>query len=461
MVSRAIRQWCLVGLIGLVVVFSACSGSNNQNKTSGKGSIRAIDALPELGSVTFLIEETNLSSLSYKEASGTSNYDDLNYDFNFDTLFPGDSDATRLATKNLSVKADTEYTFILRGALADPEILLWEQPGRDWAQELKDASDNDTEVIVMEVSFGNVNANIGPVDIYFESPGTSPQFATPLGTIDNGDLLPATELTQGDYQLVITPQGDPTTILFASDAISLSAATSNLFTIMDSASRTTGDFVVRRVGTGTDLPNLFAETKLDVLHAAFGTEPVDIVVNGDFSNPLVSNLAYSEFADDLTIDDEAITITVTPAGNPGVFLAQKQIDLTAGTFNQLYLVGLPGQMSAVLLSDSKYTLATYARIQLFQAAARFQSMDVYFVSDDVDITLTGANLSGFSFGTGSGNLTREEGSYNLFLTRSGTKNVIGGPFHMDLAAGRNYSIVVVDASNITAADILTFDRTPE
>jgi hypothetical protein len=457
MVFRSISGWLMLIFVGWL---SACSSSNDGTVT-GDGSVRGIHAIPELGSVTFLIEETSLGTLNYKEASGTAEYDDLNYDFSFDVLLPGDSEATRLDTENVTVNAETEYTFVLTGTLADPETILWEQRGRNWAQELEDAEDADTEVTVMEVSFGHLDSELGPVDVFFESPGTSPQSATPLGTMEYGDQLPATELTEGDYQLIVTPTGEPATILFASDEISLSAATSNLFTIMDSAGLTTADFAVRQVGAGADLTDLFAESELSVVHAAYGTEALDAVVGDNFSTPLVSDLAYAERSESVVIDDEPINLIVTPTGNPGMFLAQKEVDVANGSYNRLMLTGLPGLLQTVLLSHDQRTLATHARVQIFQGSARFQTMDIYLVADDVDITLTGASFSSTLFGSGTGYQAVEGEGYNLYLTEAGTKNIIGGPFDLDLEVGRNYGIVIVDAPDITAADILFFDQTPD
>jgi hypothetical protein len=88
MVFRSIFGWLMLISLGW---FSACSNSNDGTVT-GDGSVRGIHAIPELGTVSFLIEETSLGSLNYKEASGTAEYDDLNYDFSFDVWLPGDSE---------------------------------------------------------------------------------------------------------------------------------------------------------------------------------------------------------------------------------------------------------------------------------------------------------------------------------------------------------------------------------
>lgn len=449
------------GTLVLFAAFLAACSDSNQDAVTGDGSIRGIHAVPELGTVTFLIEETTLATLDYKQASGIAEYDDLDYNFSFDLLLPGDSEETRLVTENVDVDSETDYTFVLCGTLENPGIILWEQPARDWEQELELAEENDEEVTVMEISVGHLDEALGPVDVYIESPGTSPQHAVPRGTVDYAELLPAVELAEGDYQLIVTPPDTPTTILFASNDVSLSAATSNLFTIMDSGGLTTADFVVRHVGLGADLTGLFDESQLTVMHAAYGTDGVDVVVGDNFAAPLVSELRFAEWAESVTIDDAPANLIVTPAGNPGVFLAQQQIDVGNGTYNRLMLAGLPGMMQAVLLADDRRTLATHARVQIFQGAVRFQTLDIYLVADDVDITLTGPSYSSVLFGGGVAYQAVAGQTYNFFLAEADTKNVVGGPFRLDLQAGRNYSIVIVDAPDITAADILVFDQTPE
>jgi hypothetical protein len=267
----------------------------------------------------------------------------------------------------------------------------------------------------------------------------------------------AVEIEEGDYQLVVTPEDDPDTILFASGKIALPSATSNLFVIMDSAGLTTGNFSVRWVGAGQELTDIFVEPELEVLHGAYGTGTVDVVVGDDFAEPFAAAVDYSELAESTELDKESAYLTITPAGNPGVFLAQKEIDLVPDSFNRLLLMGLPGSMQAVLFRHDQRRLATHARVQIFQAAARFQTMDIYLVSQDVDITLAAATYPRALFGSGSGYVPRAPDASKIVLTEPGTKNIIGGPFSIELEAGRNYGIAIVDAPDITTADILVFD----
>jgi hypothetical protein len=386
------------------MLVAACSSSNNNDTVTGKGSIRAIHAVPEIDTVSFLIEETLLATLGFKEASSLSEFDDLEYTFRFEILLPGDTEETVLTSATMKVDTELEYTFVLAGSLASPELILWEQFGRDWAEELQTAAENDTEVTVMEVSFGNLSAIAGAVDVYLESPGTSPLAASPRSTVSYADLQTAIQLPAGDYQLVLTPVGDPSTILFATDPISVAAASSNLFAVMDDGGMSSADYAVRWIGGGVgfELFDINLRSEVSVVHAALGSGPIDVVVGGDFANPLVAGLGFTEYSLSATVDAGTLNVNVTPADNPGVFLAERAFNAAQGSINRMYIVGLPGDLQAVLFSEDRRALSTHARLQVFHGATRFSAVDLYIVSTDVDISLIGPSYSSFIYGTSTG-----------------------------------------------------------
>lgn len=453
--TRLIRLACLA----TATLLAGCHDSSNTGTVTGEGSIRALHAVPNLGSVSFLIEETLLSTLSYKQSSGITEFDNLEYTFRFDILLPGDTEATTLASSSITVNDEIEYTFVLAGSLADPEIIVWEQFGRDWASELDTAAENETSVTVMEVSFGNLANTVGTVDVYLEAPGTSPEFATPRTTIGYSDLMTAIELPADEYQLVLTPAGEPGTIVFASDPIFIDAATSNMLTIMDDAGATTAPFSVRWIGTslGQDLYDINLLAELAVAHGALGTGPVDVISGGNFSDPLVEGLDYSGTSSSVAVDPGTLNINVTPTGNQGVFLAERAFEIQKGSFNRLYLVGLPGDLQAAMFSENRQSIDTHAKFQVFQGASRFSVVDVYIVSTDVDISLIGPSYSSLIYGTSTGLTTFAPDEYNLVITEAGTKNIIGGPYLLDLVAGENTGSMILDSPSITATDTVFFD----
>ena len=295
------RSFSTLVLSCALLWLAACSDSNRGDEVTGEGSIRALHAIPDIGTVEFLIEETILGSIGFQEATAGTQYDDIEYTFKFQTLLPDDDveEPTEITSRTLRVNSDREYTFVLSGTLDVPQLFLWEQFGRNWTEEISDAADNDTEVTVMEVSFGHVSTALGEVDIYLEDPGTSPAAATPKATMEFSGFVEATELTAGDYQLVVTPVGDPGTFLFASDPFAISAATSTLFTLMDDGGFTTADFAVRAIGTGTELTDINASAAISATHLALGTGPLDVYDSSDFSAPLFDDLAFGGLSGEL------------------------------------------------------------------------------------------------------------------------------------------------------------------
>ncbi len=445
-------------LFASIFILSAC-GDRHDDVVTGKGSIRAINAAPDVGVVTFLIEELPLGSLDFKEISGTANYDDLEYTFNFDLFLPGDVEATRLISQSLQVATDQEYTFVLAGGFDAPELLLWKQFGRDWADELSDADEAGTTVTVLEVSFGHVSKNLGPVDAYLEAPGTSPAFAVPRGTLDYGDFIEAEEIQSGVYQLVLTEPNNPANILFASHPVSLNAAVSDLFAIMDDGGVSTADFGVRLMGqgVGTEIIDLNTRAEFRAVHAALGTDPIDVFEGSDFAIPVISDLRFGEISPTVDLELGIRDFNVTPVGNVGVLLDQQQASISQGVLHTMYLVGLPGNMSSLIVADSQRRLANYSKLRIMQSAVRFAQTDIYLLPEGSDIGLVGPNVPSLLFGQTSGYLSVSPGAYDLTFTFPSTKTVIGGPFRLDLDGSGIYGVALVDAPDITMGDIIRLD----
>ena len=447
-------------LLPLLIVLSTGCSNSRDDEVTGEGSIRALHAIPNIGTVNFLIEETILGSMAFQDATAISDYDDLEYEFSFEITLPDDDvdEPTVLVTRTLSVRSDQEYTFVLSGSLENPQLFLWEQFGRDWLEEIEDAEDNDTEVTVMEVAFGHISNVLGEVDIYLEAPGTSPLAATPKATLSYTEFNSAVELRADDYQLVVTPAGDPNTLLFASDPFAISAATSTLVTLIDDGGFTTADFSVRLIGSGTELTDINTTAVVSATHLARGTDALDVYDSSDFSMPLFDNLEFEALSEEIEVEEGTLDLAITPADNLGVFLSQISLTAFNGTYTRLYFIGLPGDLQVISRRYDRSTLATHARLQMFQAASRFQTVDLYVVDTDVDIQLIGPSYSNILFGSGFSYNIFEADAYNIYVTEPDTKNVIAGPLRVDLEEGRNYSLHVLDSQNLSATELIFFEE---
>ncbi|MEO0424159.1 MAG: DUF4397 domain-containing protein [Pseudomonadota bacterium] len=453
-------------LAPLLLTLAAC-GSNDTDDDDdfpNPATVRGLHAMADLDAVTFVIEEEDLdpltlATLSFKSASGLEGFDEQEYTLRFEILLPDESDRSTIIETDVEVVDDMVYNLVLAGTFAAPELFVWAEPFRDWVDELDDADDNDEDITVLEVALGHAAQTLGPVDVYLESPGTSPNFATPFATLAYGDHQLPIEIDEDTYQLVMTPAGDPETILLASQEIILDAATSQLFAVLDDGGVTTEAYTIRQLGSslGVDLTDLDAESVLSVVHVATGTDALDVYDARDLAAPLVTDLPFATRSDTVTLADDRLDLVVTPTGNPGAFLEQRSSDVDPASYTRLYLLGLPGDLQSVPLDYDTRTFATHARVRLFHAAVRFRTFDAYLVGPEVDITLANPTYGDLLYGTGTGLVRTDPGEYNLVLTEADTKNIIAGPEQVVLEAGEVIEWVVVDAPDITQAEILEFE----
>ena len=449
-------------IIVLALFSSLCSGcsnpSSNIEEVAGAGSISALHAISDLGPVSFLIEETTLANIDYKELSGITEYDDLTYNFNFDIFLPEDTEFTRMVTSEVSVVADKAYTFVLTGSLANPQIIVWEQFGRDWQAVLDDAEISGTEVTVLDVAFGHLANNVGDLDIYISTPGTVPVSGNQMATVQFGVLQEAVEIETGVYQLIVTNAGDPSNYLFASEPFILASALSVSFVVMEPDDSGNTSFVVRVLGsgTGTELIDINATSTMRVVHAADNTGALDVIIGDQFAMPFLSGIEFGDRSAPNEIASGNLNLNITPAGNPGSFFAEEEISLLKGERYSLYLTGLPGQLVGFLLRDTARRVSTHALLRVYQGAARLNTLDFYLVPSGSDIALLSPSLPSLVYTGATGYQLVTPDIYDLVFTLPGSKTVVAGPLRQDLSALGIYDAVTTDTSQTDIADLLFF-----
>ena len=139
---------------------AGCGGDPNLPEATGKGNVRAINAIPTSSDIVFLIEAFDLGSIDYQGATAPDPYDDLSYTFNFEAFYAGDSARRLVASRDVDIVADRDYTFLLTGTLANPSITLLDTEQRSF---------NDTDT-VFAARFAHTSAALGALDYYFADP---------------------------------------------------------------------------------------------------------------------------------------------------------------------------------------------------------------------------------------------------------------------------------------------------
>src|SRR5262249_46282761 len=145
--------------------------------------------------------------------------------------------------------------------------------------------------------------------------------------------------------------------------------------------------------------------------------------------PLFANVAYgTTTAYSLAVTNGTFTANVTPAGQPATIVATGTLAIVGGQSRTLYASGLDVSNTAAVgnVVESQRSIAGQAQFRFVQTAPSAGTVDVYLtlpgqpITDAAPILANGALLS-------SSSVNLSPGSYDLFVTRSGTTVQLFGP----------------------------------
>lgn len=428
-----------------------CTETRFEDAT-GKGIIHGINGVVDAADAIFLIEEFSLGQIPYKSATAPAEYDNLSYTFNFDLPIPLEDDR-RIARLSVDVVEDTDYTFVLAGpSTSAAEIVLWERPVREWA---------GTETVV-EVGFGHVNNTLGAVDVYFAPPGTPPAAGNAVGALDFGEHIVDSEFAAGDYELILTARDDPSTIVYSSTTVSLGAADSYTFAVFDADPSITATVSVRLIslgGTTFEISDSRFPPTAQFVHAGFGSGNIDIVVDGDFANPLVTNLAFGAVSGDVDVPIGSSTFAYVPTGNT-MPLVEAQASFAGGSRSMIVVQGEAGSLSTLQLPSVRRGLSTVSRLQFTNASFNATSVDYYSTDPGVSVDDALPSLVDVSFGLSTGILSQFPKDAEITVTANGDKTPLAGPVAVSFATGEVTEIVLLDTADPNASELLIFSNLP-
>ena len=439
-------------LLILSCALAGCAETQRQDAT-GKGSIRGYNALADSFNVNFLIEERSLGVLEYKDGSPVAPFDDLTYSFNFDIAFAGEGGTQRIASVTQTIVKDTDYVFVLAGTVATPEILVWEQPTREWG---------DTET-VFEMAFAHLGPTLGPVDVYYALTGTAPVLGNAIGTLAFGERLDEIEFAEGQYELLLTAPNDPSTVLYQSAPFTNPPGASNVNLILGQDPSVTGAISAQQLipsGSSIEIPDLRFPPTVQVVNAAFGSGIVDLVIDNDFVKPpTIANLTFGAVSADTIAPAGTFPYTYTPPASTTVLL-ETDTGIGLGSLTMIVLLGEPGALATTNLTSNRRPYSTAAQIRIVNAAVNFDAVDIYLSSDDTILDDLIPILRSLPFGLASEYQQLAANSYALTITTAGERIVLAGPLTLDVATGDIVEIIILDTVDPTVGTLLEFTNLP-
>lgn len=448
-------QRFLVPIILFITLLSAaCGGDPNLPVATGKGSIRAINAIPMSPDVSFLIEERRLSALVYQGASQLAPYDDLNYTFNFEVLYAGETSARRLASRNIDIMAGREYVFLLGGSLSSPTITVWEDDERSFAEA-------DT---VFAAKFAHASATLGALDYYFADAAITPALGNEAATLSYGEVADAADFAEGDYVLTITTAGNPGDVVYTSASTTFTPRDSYLLTTFDSDVSDRAPVVVnsfRSIGGSSQLPDANFPPTVQFVNASMDLGGVDIYDDEALTSQIITDHDFLDVTAELEIAVGTNTFYYTPTGDTAAVLLETPLSAFGGRRYRAVAVGPAGEPIGVAFAPDVRPIDTGVKVSLYSTSNNFAFVDVYAVDagtsiDDVLLPLRGALTVEFEPTLA----VLAAGSYDLYITATADKVALAGPYRLDVAVGDVVDLIIVDTMEPTVLDVLFLSGGP-
>lgn len=439
------RTVLLLALAGALLL-GACAGESNLPVATGKANVRSINAIMASPNISFKIEERTIGEVVYKNVSPQGRYDDLDYTFNFDVFFAGDTATTRIASQHVDFVADQDYTMLISGTLAAPVVTLWESTGRAF-----DLSDT-----VFQAQFAHTSNTLGAVDYYFAAAAVAPVTGQEVATLSFGEITDPIDLESGLYVMTITTAGDPLDILYTSDEAQFAAQSIMIITPFDGDANDVAPVIVRAlaaVGATFSMLDSRYPATVEFLHAAPDLGTSDIYDDEILLSQVIADHSYQELTAAIPLLAGDHTFRYTPAGSTAAVTLEGTLAAESGVRYRFVALGANGAYSTATLIPNLRPVDTSVKILLLQTSNNFAELDFYFVGRGEAIAEADPFRTAINSGLQALPAALAAGSFDIYVTDSGAKDILAGPVQIDVVLGDVVDIVVFDTVDPAVLDL--------
>lgn len=447
------KRFLVVLACAATLIISGCGGESSLPKATGKANFRAINAIPTSPEISFLIEERFIGAAAYKNGSSRVPYDDLNYTFNFEVFYAGETSPRRFASQNIDAVAGKDYVFLIGGSLASPSITTWQRDERTF----------DEADTVFAASFAHASASLGALDYYFADAAVLPALGNQAATLSLGETSDAADYSEGGYVLTITTAGNPGDVVFTSDTNTYNARDSFLLTSFDGDLNDTAPVFVRAfggVGGTAAIPDVNFPPTVQFVNGSMDLGASDIYDDEMLTSLRVADHDFLNVSAEIDTAVGELNLFYTPAGDTSIVSLESTFIAFGGRRYRTVATGAAGSLTAVTSAPNITPVETHAKILPFQASNNFPFLDLYLVAPDVLIDEVLPIRRALGSGEVSVSGALPAGTYDLYVTETAEKTALAGPYRITLAIGDVLDLLIVDTVDPAVLDVLFLSGGP-
>ena len=442
--ARRCPHWQRLAMLVLSSLGLAACDSEGGRIRPPSTEVNVIHVARNFGNLEFRRVERLEATLSYRTSSQFS-WDSDTYTFNLDSQLPGVETPIRLYTFEAELTEGNDYSIVLTEANGWLRELIVEAPAGE-------IPESEAEILIAHTA-----AQIGRVDLYLEPPGTELAAATPRGTVSFLESLPVATITPGEYEVSLTQENNPTSVIMASNTFELAASARTTLTIIEGVTPASPAAVLAS-GGGADVPLADRELRsgLRALNAMTSRDALDVTVDSNFSPPLIPGAQFAVPSNYALVVPGQRTLMVTPAGNPGAIEVEQSFLALPGQRGTWFIRGDPGALTAHFSPDSQRRVRGIAVVTVYFGATVVPGVDVYIVAPDTDIDTVSPTTS-MNETSAVARLLVGLGAYSITVRESGTQNVLAGPVAAAIGFEGNYGVVVTNGASGSGLDMTLID----
>lgn len=437
----------------IALLLVACTGDSSLPEATGKASVRAVNAIITSPAFNFVIEERPLGQVSYKGTSATARWDDLSYTFSIDVFYAGDTAIRRVARQFIDFEAGKDYTLLVSGALANPDIILW----------IGDERAFDAAETVFEARFAHATASLGALDYYFANPGVVPVLGQQVATLSFGEVTAAADFAEDDYVLTITAAGDPTAVVYTSDTVAFGPQSAFLVTSFDGDAGDNAPIFVNAfstIGSSISMTDPRFPPTVELVNASMDLGTSDVYDDELLTSLRVTDHAYLDVTAELDVAVGANTFFHTPAGDTSAVTLEAPMIAGTGLRHRLLATGAAGSLGSSAILPDQVPVETHAKLLSFQGSSNFDFLNLYVVEAGESIDEVLPARAALGAGAQSTTVALAAGSYDIYVTEVQEKVALAGPYRIDVTVGDIVDMIIVDTVDPAVLDVLFLSGGP-